>query len=94
MELILVFIPVIIPALGFLSGLMLGQRKPTAGIAGAVIFGLLGGAYIGSAASSMSAVSGNYPMLRGAAAGAAAGLAIGMLIAAILELLRRRRARR
>ena len=93
MEVVLLFVPLVIPALGFWSGYMLGQRKPTSGIAGAVVFGLLSGAYIGSAAGALSTTTSTYPMFRGAAAGAASGLAIGMLIAVVIELRRHRRAR-
>lgn len=91
MDLALLAAPLIIPALGFVSGYMLGGRKAWAGVTGAFAFGLLGGAFIGSAAGAMSTSDDGYPLLRGATAGAAAGLATGMLIAAVIELGRRRR---
>ena len=85
MELALLLSPLLIPAMGFATGYMLGGRQVAMGIAGACAFGLLAGAFIGSAASAMSTAQGGYPMLRGGAAGAAAGLATGMLIAAIMK---------
>jgi hypothetical protein len=85
MELALLLSPLLIPALGFATGYMLGGRQITMGIAGACAFGLLAGAFIGSAASAMSTAQRGYPMLQGGAAGTAAGLATGMLIAAIIK---------
>jgi hypothetical protein len=83
--------PILIPAMGFASGYMLGGRNAWAGIAGAFAFGLIGGGFIGSAAAAMSTAGPSYALLRGATAGAAAGLATGMLIAAVMKLSRRRR---
>lgn len=91
MELALIAAPLLIPAMGFISGYMLGGRQVAMGIAGAFAFGLIGGAFIGSAAAAFSPASVGSPMLRGAGAGAAAGLATGMLIAAFMELSRRRK---
>jgi hypothetical protein len=91
MELAFILAPVLIPAMGFASGYMLGGRQVTMGIAGACAFGLLAGAFVGSAASAMSTMQADFPILRGGAAGAAAGLATGMLIAAFMKLTRRRR---
>jgi hypothetical protein len=91
MDLALLAAPILIPTLGYISGYMLGGRKTWAGVTGAFAFGLLGGAFIGSAAGAMSPTADGYPLLRGATAGAAAGLATGMLIAAVMELRRRRK---
>jgi hypothetical protein len=91
MELALIAAPLLIPAMGFVSGYLLGGRKAWAGIAGAFAFGLFGGAFIGSAAAAMSTSGATNGLLRGATAGAAAGLATGMLIAAFMELNRRRK---
>jgi hypothetical protein len=91
MQIVLLLAPLLIPALGFASGYMLGGRQVTMGIAGACAFGLIAGAFIASAPSAMSTMQGDYSILRGAAGGAAAGLATGMLIAAFMKLTRRRR---
>jgi hypothetical protein len=94
MEFALLAAPLLIPALGFVTGYLLGGRQVPMGIAGAFAFGAIAGAFIGSAASAMSTAPSGSPMLRGAGAGAAAGLATGMLIAAFMELNRRRQRRR
>jgi hypothetical protein len=91
MEILLLLAPVFIPAMGFASGYQLGGRQIAMGMAGAFAFGLIGGAFIGSAASAMSTANDSSAILRGAGAGAAAGLATGMLIATVMQLLRRRR---
>lgn len=89
----LIAIPLALPGVGFLLGLLAGRESLVAGIMGSSLSGAATGAYLGAAAANLS--SGLDPRviaLRGGTVGLGVGVAVGVVLAAVLFAWRASRA--
>jgi hypothetical protein len=85
METWLIAVPLALPGVGFLLGLLAGRESLVAGIVGSSLSGAATGAYLGAAAANLSsALDPGVIALRGGIAGLGIGVAVGVVLAAVL----------
>lgn len=78
-------VPLALPGVGFLAGMIVGRESLVAGIAGSSLAGAATGTYIGVATASIApALDPTIIAIRGGAVGLGIGVSVGVVLAAAL----------